>query len=62
MRDLTKDSVHLFVKDDVQLFIDKILIEVTQDLTRRFYQPVRALTEPVLKRDKPWEQDRKSVV
>lgn len=55
MRDLTKDSVHLFVKDDVQLFIDKILIEVTQDLTRRFYQPVRALTEPVLKRDKPWE-------
>ena len=55
MRDLSRDSVHLFVKDDVQLFIDNTLLEMSQDVTRRYYHPEPKVPDPVLKRDRPWE-------
>ena len=55
MRDLTVDSTNLYVRDAVQTFIDNVVIESVQDVTRRWHTPEREGTEPVIKKDKPWE-------
>ena len=55
MRDLTFDSTNLYVKDAVQTFIDSVLIEFAQDVTRRWHTPQRKGEGPVLKKDRPWE-------
>ena len=55
MRDLTFDSTNLYVRDMVQTFIDSVVIESAQDVTRRWHTPEKLGDEPVLKRDKPWE-------
>ena len=55
MRDLSKDSTHLYVEDRVQTFIDNLVIESVQDITRRWHTPQRYQDGPVLKKDRPWE-------
>ena len=55
MRDLSLDPTHLFAGENVQLLLDNLLIETSQDLTRRHYQPKRAADAPLIERDKPWE-------
>ena len=55
MRDHTCDSVNLYVKDLVQTFIDNVVIESVQDVTRRWHTPERKSDAPVIRRDKPWE-------
>lgn len=55
MRDLSRDSSQLFVQDYVQTFLDNVLIESSQDVTRRWHKPQRHSEEPVIKKDRPWE-------
>ena len=55
MRDLTFDSTNLYIKDRVQTFIDSVVIESVQDITRRWHQPERYGDQPVIKKDRPWE-------
>ena len=56
MRDMTADSVHLYVKDKVQTFIDNVVIESVQNATRRWHTPVRRQEGPLITRDRPWER------
>lgn len=53
--DISRDTTHLSVHDLPQFFVDNLVIEQVQNVTRRWYQPVRAGDEPILKRDRPWE-------
>lgn len=55
MNDLSRDSTHLIVNDQVQLFVDNLLLEQVQDVTRRFHQPQRFSDEPLIRKDQPWE-------
>ena len=55
MRDLSKDSTHLYVEDRAQTFIDNLVIESVQDCTLRWHKPQRYQDGPVLKKDRPWE-------
>ena len=55
MRDLSQDSTHLYVADRVQTFIDNLLIESVQDITRRWHSPKRHQDGPVIQKDRPWE-------
>jgi hypothetical protein len=55
MRDLSRDSSQLYVQDGVQTFLDNVLIESSQDTTRRWHKPQRYADEPVIKKDRPWE-------
>lgn len=55
MRDLTLDATQLFVQGYVQTFLDNVVIESVQDVTRRWHQPERRLAEPVLAKDRRWE-------
>jgi hypothetical protein len=54
MMDYSKDSTQLVVNDATQFFVDNLLIEQHQDVTRRWYQPERS-GEPVIRKDRPWE-------
>lgn len=56
MRDLRTDSVNLLLKNNVQTFVDNVVIESTQDVTRRWHTPERKLDHPLIAADKPWEQ------
>ncbi|OEO32252.1 hypothetical protein VW23_012485 [Devosia insulae DS-56] len=38
-----------------QLFVDNLLIEQTDCLTRRWHKPQRLTAEPVIRADRPWE-------
>lgn len=51
--DYTTDSTHLFVHDRTQFFLDNLLVEQVQDVTRRWHQPI-VTDEPVIQRDRPW--------
>ena len=55
MRDLAIDSTNLYIRDRVQTFIDNVIIESVQDITRRPHSPTRYGDEPLIKQDKPWE-------
>jgi len=50
------DSTCFHINDDPQLFVDDVLIEAAQGLTRRWHKPQRHGDEPVIKRDRPWER------
>jgi hypothetical protein len=55
MRDLSRDSTHLYVKDKVQTFVDNLILESVTDVTRRWYSPQRHSEAPVLRKDRSWE-------
>ena len=50
------DSTCFHINDDPQLFVDDVLIEAAQGLTRRWHKPQRHGHEPVIRRDRPWER------
>lgn len=51
----SKDSTHLIVNDLVQLFVDNLVLEQVQDVTKRWYQPDGQDEEQVIKKDRLWE-------
>ena len=55
MRDLSRDSTHLYVDDQVQTFLDNLIIESVTDVTRRWHSPERVGDRPVLAKSEPWE-------
>ena len=55
MNPLITDSVYLRVGNRRQFFFDDLLLEQTQNLTRRFHSPQPAGDRPVLGKDRPWE-------
>ncbi len=50
------DSTCFHIGSQPQLFVDDVLIEAAQGLTRRWHKPRRHGNEPVIRRDRPWEQ------
>jgi len=55
MRDLSRDSTQLIVRGFVQTFLDNVMIESVQDVTRRWHRPKRRLAQPLITKDRPWE-------
>ena len=55
VRDLSKDPTQLYVKENVQTFVDNVTIYSTKNVTRRWYRPQRHSAGPVIQRDRPWE-------
>ena len=55
MRDLTKDPSQLYVEENVQTFIDNVVIHSSGYVTRRWHQPEKCGDAPVIQRDRPWE-------
>ena len=55
MRDLSKDSTQLYIKELTQTFLDNVVIESAQDVTRRWHRPTRREGGPLIKKDRPWE-------
>ena len=55
MNPLITDSVYLRVDNRKQFFFDDLLLEQTQNLTRRFHSPQPTGDRPVLGKDRPWE-------
>jgi hypothetical protein len=55
MRNLKTDSIDLALNNNVQTFIDNVIIESVQDVTRRWHAPVRKQEDPAITEDKPWE-------
>ena len=53
MRDLSRDSTHLYVDDQVQTFLDNLIIESVTDVTRRWHSPERVGDRPVLAKSEP---------
>lgn len=49
------DPTVYHIANEPQLFIDDVLIEAAQGVTRRWHKPVRHGDLPILKRDQPWE-------
>jgi hypothetical protein len=49
------DTVDLRIDHVTQLFLDNLLIESVQDLTRRMHQPRKVEGGPFLTADQPWE-------
>ena len=54
MRDLNRDSTHLHAADLVQTFVDNVIVESVQDVSRRWHTP-RRHPEPLIVADRPWE-------
>ena len=53
MRDLSRDSTDLYVKELTQTFLDNVIIESVQDVTRRWHRPTRRLETPLISKDRP---------
>jgi hypothetical protein len=49
------DATALQIGSLPQLFVDNLLIEQTDCITRRWHKPKRLAAEPVIKADRPWE-------
>jgi len=50
------DPTIYHIGEDSQLFVDDLMIEAAQGVTRRWHKPVRHGDAPVLKRDQSWEK------
>ena len=55
MKERGMDGTRFHVDGGPRLFVDDVLIECTQGLTRRGRQPERVGDEPLPRKDKPWE-------
>ena len=49
------DSTQLAIGQQPQYFFDDLLIETVENVRRTFHSPEKVGTEPVLRKDKPWE-------
>ena len=54
MRNLNQDSTHLHAAGLVQSFIDNVIIESVQDISRRWHTPQKH-PDPLIVADRPWE-------
>ena len=50
------DATMLHIGNVPQFFFDNVIIEQIQDITRIIHRPAKQ-PEPVIRRDKPWEQN-----
>jgi len=55
MRDLAQDPSMMYVKEEVQTFLDNLMIYRHHGVARRWHTPVRAPEGPVIRKDRPWE-------
>ena len=55
MRSLKTDGINLALHGKVQTFIDNVIIESEQDITRLWHTPVRKQEKPLITEDKAWE-------
>ena len=55
MQDLTQDPTQLHVDENVQVFLDNVIIHYSGYVTRRWHQPTRDPEGPVIQKDRPWE-------
>src|SRR3954470_17852445 len=51
----TDDATLLNLGLKKQLFLDDLLVESVQDITREFHQPRKYEGNPLIVKDKPWE-------
>ena len=51
------DSTLLDVGQEVQTFVDDLLIASVQDVKRSWHTPIRVQDQPLLTEDRPWEHD-----
>ena len=49
------DSTMLQIGDSSQLFLDNLIVEACQELTKTFHRPRKDPSNPVIKQDRPWE-------
>jgi hypothetical protein len=55
MRDLTQDPSQLHVEENVQTFLDNVIIYYAGFVARRWHRPEKHAEGPVLQKDRPWE-------
>jgi hypothetical protein len=55
MRDLSRDSGQLAIGGTVHTFLDNVVIESVQNVTRRWHSPVRKTDQPVIRNDRDSE-------
>ncbi|MDP7397561.1 MAG: hypothetical protein QF541_11880 [Lentisphaeria bacterium] len=55
MRDLTRDPSMMYVQEEVQTFLDNLMIHHHGWVSRRWHNPVRDPDGPVICKDRPWE-------
>lgn len=55
MRDLTRDPSMMLIQDEVQTFLDDVMLYRIGAVSRRWYQPCYEPDGPVIRKDKPWE-------
>ena len=51
----SRDTVSKDVGSTIQLFVDDDVIAVVKNVTRRQHKPVKHPTNPLIRRDRPWE-------
>src|SRR4051812_6473115 len=49
------DATVLQIGNNPQMFVDNVLIEQIDCVTRRWHKPRRLTPEPILTADRPWE-------
>ena len=55
MRDLTQDPSQLHVEENVQTFLDNVIIYYAGFVARRWHRPEKHAEGPVLQKARPWE-------
>ena len=55
IRDLTRDPSQFYVQEEIQTFLDNVVIHSHRNVTRRWYRPSYHNDVPVIKKDRPWE-------
>jgi len=56
----TDDATLLSLGLKKQLFLDNLLVESAQDITRQFHSPQKYEGNPLIVKDKPWERELSS--
>ena len=49
------DATQLVIGEQKQYFFDDLLIETVENVRRTFHSPEKVGTEPLVRKDKPWE-------
>lgn len=52
---LPDDSSMLKIGNKKQVFFDDLILEMVQDITRKYYSPEKSEQNPLIKKDRPWE-------
>ncbi len=49
------DNTMLSIGSSTQLFLDNVIVEACQELTKTFHQPRKEAANPLIQQDRPWE-------